>query len=96
MMKTTDFKEYYANLDLPDDDRAEIELEANIICAIAEAREEKGMTQRQLADICGISQPVIAKLEKAVHSPQLNTLLKVLAPLGYTLAVVPKGERPRA
>jgi len=35
-----------------------------------------------------VKQPVISRLESAVHSPQINSILKILKPLGYTLAVV--------
>lgn len=37
----------------------------------------------------GVSQPVIARMETGKTSPQLGTVLKVLASLGKTLAVVP-------
>ena len=37
----------------------------------------------------GVKQPVIARMESGATSPQLETILKVLAPLGKTLAVVP-------
>ena len=38
---------------------------------------------------CNIKQPVIARMEKAAHSPQIDSLLKVLVPMGYTLQIVP-------
>ena len=31
----------------------------------------------------------LARLEKAVHSPQLDSLLRVLVPMGYSLQIVP-------
>ena len=34
-------------------------------------------------------QPVIARMEKGKTAPQLDTVLKILASLGKTLAVVP-------
>lgn len=34
-------------------------------------------------------QPVIARMERGQTSPQLDTVLKLLAPLGKTLAIVP-------
>ena len=52
-------------------------------------RERKGLTQAQLADICEVKQPVIARMEKSIHSPRIDSLLKILTPLGYTLQVVP-------
>ena len=40
-------------------------------------------------ELIGERQPIIARMEKGSTSPQLETILKVLAPLGKTLAVVP-------
>ena len=37
----------------------------------------------------GVAQPVIARMEKGTTDPRIETVLKVLAPLGKTLAVVP-------
>ena len=37
----------------------------------------------------GVKQPIIARMEKGTTKPQLDTVLKVLASLGMTLAVVP-------
>ena len=36
-----------------------------------------------------VKQPVIARMEKSVHSPQLSSILKILEPMGYTLQIVP-------
>lgn len=69
--------------------RDKIDLEVAIIGKIIEAREEQGLSQRQLADLCGLKQSAIARLEKMNATPQLNTLLKVLRPLGYRLDIVP-------
>ena len=41
----------------------------------------------------GVKQPIIARMEKGYTSPQLDTLLKVLAPLGKTLAIVPLDKK---
>ena len=35
-----------------------------------------------------MKQPIIARMEKGITNPQLDTILKVLAPLGKTLAIV--------
>jgi len=36
---------------------------------MAEAREEKGLSQRELAEISGIKQPAIARLESMKATP---------------------------
>lgn len=68
---------------------AESDLQVAVIGAIIEAREERGISQRQLEEMSGVKQPAIARLERGTVSPRLDTVLKVLAPLGKTLAVVP-------
>jgi ribosome-binding protein aMBF1 (putative translation factor) len=54
----------------------EIELEKNVILAIATAREKRGLTQKQLAEMCGLSQSVIARLERSslITAIELNIL----------------------
>jgi predicted transcriptional regulator len=47
------------------------------------------LTQKELESASGVKQPVIARLERGNTDPQLSTLIKVLAPLGKTLAIVP-------
>ena len=54
-----------------------------------QARQEQGISQKKLEELSGVKQPVIARMEKGLTSPQLDTILKVLVPLGKTLAVVP-------
>ena len=68
---------------------AESDLRVAIIGEIIKARQEKGISQKELEALSGVKQPVIARMEKGKTSPQLDTILKVLAPLGKTLAVVP-------
>lgn len=64
-------------------------LRVAIIGEMIKARQEKGISQKKLEELSGVKQPVIARMEKGSTNPQLNTVLKVLAPLGKTLAVVP-------
>ncbi len=68
---------------------AEIDFEVSLIGKLIEAREKKGLSQKQLADLCGVKQPAIARLESIKSTPQINTLFKILTPLGYKLDIVP-------
>ncbi len=68
---------------------AESNLRVDLICALIEARNNKGITQKELEKLSGVRQPIIARLEKGRTNPQINTVLKILRPLGLTLAVVP-------
>ncbi|CAI3433405.1 hypothetical protein CIRMBP1307_02149 [Enterococcus cecorum] len=64
-----------------------------IISAIIEARHEQGISQKQLEELSGVKQPVIARMETGKTNPQLDTILKILASLGKTLAVVPLNHK---
>ena len=88
--KTRKWDEIYNNLDaLTQQDREEINLKVKIINEILEARKFKGLTQAELEAISGVKQTFIARLENNRMDPQLTTILKILHPLGMTLAVVP-------
>ncbi|NQQ32576.1 helix-turn-helix transcriptional regulator [Streptococcus suis] len=72
----------------------ESDLRVAIMSELIKARHEQGVSQRRLEELSGVRQPVIARMEAGKTSPQLDTVLKVLASLGKTLAVVPlKQER---
>lgn len=75
------------------EEKAESDLRAALIGELIKARQEKGISQKQLEELSGVKQPIIARMEKGITSPQLSTLLKVLAPLGKTLAVVPLNSK---
>jgi len=68
---------------------AESDLRVALIGELIKARKEKGISQKKLEELSGVKQPIIARMEKGSTSPQLSTILKVLAPLGKTLAIVP-------
>ena len=71
---------------------AESNLEAELIMALIDAREQQGISQRSLEAMSGIKQPTIARIERGVNSPTLETLVRLLTPLGKKLAIVPAGS----
>lgn len=83
------WKSLRTELELAPEEENAVRLEKELIRTMVQIREERGLTQTQLAELCQVKQPVIARMESAVHSPQLNSLLKVLTQLGYTLRIVP-------
>lgn len=85
----TTWKGLRKELNISQEEESVIELEKEIIRTMIKVREEKGITQAQLAEMCHVKQPTIARMESGAHSPQIDSLLRVLAPLGYTLKVVP-------
>ena len=60
-----------------------------LICALIEARKEKGITQKELEEMAGIKQSAIARVERGDSNPKVSTLTRLLTPLGKRLAVVP-------
>lgn len=86
-----DALEYIDSLLTPEE-IAESDLRVALIGELIKARQEKGLSQKQLEELSGVKQPIIARMEKGSTSPQLSTILKVLAPLGKTLAIVPLEE----
>lgn len=75
------------------EERRKIDFEVELIGKMIEAREKKGYSQRELAELSGVKQPAIARMESLKSTPQIDTLLKILAPLGYTLSITPiKGK----
>ena len=67
----------------------ESNLRVQLMGELIKARREQGISQKKLEELSGVKQPVIARMEKGYTSPQIDTLLKVLAPLGKTIAIVP-------
>lgn len=91
----TEFDDLYNDPDItPPAERAKIEFEVALIGKLIEARERRGLSQRELADLAGLKQPAIARLESMKTTPQIDTLFKILQPLGYTLAIVPTDNPP--
>lgn len=66
---------------------AESDLRVSLIGEIIKARQEKGISQKQLEELSGVKQPIIARMEKGNTNPNLNTVLKVLAAMGKTLYI---------
>lgn len=85
----TTWDEFEKTLNITPEQELEIQLEMDIINATIEARKKNNLTQRELSKRSGVKQPVIARIEKCVNSPQTSTLIKLLYPMGYTIRVVP-------
>jgi len=88
-MKTwNDYKEYVKKADPHSGrDLADIEEQALIISTLIEQRNALGLSQRELANICGIPQSSVARIESFQTTPNLATLLKLLRPLGLKLTI---------
>lgn len=83
-----DFKKEIKNSkDLSKVDIEEMEELAYIISSIIERRNELGYSQRDIAKICGLPHSSVARIESCAVKPNIETLLKIMRPLGLTLSV---------
>lgn len=64
-----------------------------LLKSLSGIRREASFSQTRLGEAAGIRQSVISRIEGCEISPQINTLIKLLAPLGKTLAIVDLDER---
>ena len=76
-LKNPDFRAEYEAL----------EPEFSIIQAMIDARKNSGLTQKQLAEVTGIAQGDISKLENGSANPSLKTLRRLAAGMGMKVKV---------
>ena len=62
-------------------------LEYNLICDFIKLRNELGLSQQKMAEESGVVREMIAVIENRKKHPQINTLIKILEPFGYTLKI---------
>lgn len=88
-MKTwNDYKEHVKAVDpVIAKDMEETEEIAAIVTAMVEQRNALGLSQRDLAAMCGIPQSSVARIESCKTTPNLETLLNIFQHLGLTLTV---------
>lgn len=60
---------------------------ARIADKVADRRIEKGLSQRELAELCGTTQSAIARLERGGRPPRIDTLLRIAEALECELVV---------
>jgi predicted transcriptional regulator len=60
---------------------------AQIADKVADRRIERGLSQRELAELCGTTQSAIARLERGGRPPRIDTLLRIAEALECELLV---------
>jgi predicted transcriptional regulator len=60
---------------------------ARIAGRVAERRIAMGLSQRELAELCGTTQSAIARLERGGRPPRIDTLLRIADALECDLVV---------
>ena len=70
----------------------EIQPEMDIIRAIVDARTSQNLTQKQLAELTGIHQSDISKLENGTRNPTINLLKRLAEGMDMVLKIefIPK------
>lgn len=56
-----------------------------IVDGMIKARKAQGISQRKLGELAGVKQSVIARIETGKTTPTLETMIKILVPLGKAL-----------
>lgn len=64
-------------------------IQVRLAVMIARLREDKGLSQRDLAKITGIKQPQIARIESGDYLPTVETLWKLADALGAKVIIGP-------
>ena len=88
MRTWNEYKEHVKAVD-PElkNDMEEIETLSSIVGAMIEKRNSLGLSQRELAAMCGVPQSSVARIESYKTTPNLDTLLRLFRPLGLSLTV---------
>jgi len=60
-------------------------------------RADRGLSQRELAERLGVSQPRVVELESGEKNPQIETLVKIAAATGleFAIDIAPVGREPK-
>lgn len=88
-MKTWDDCKEHIRTISPEDaaEIPEIETLSAIISQVILKRTNMGISQRELAAMCNMPQSSIARIEACKTIPKLDTLLRLMKPLGLNLRV---------
>lgn len=73
-------------------DLAEARVQVRLAVMIAHLREDKGLSQRDLARITGLKQPQIARIESGDYLPTLETLWKLADALRAKVIIGPRQQ----
>ena len=65
----------------------EEKLRQDFIFEFVKLRHKLGLTQAQMANKSNVLRDKIAKIEAGIYPPNINSLFKILGPLGYTIKI---------
>jgi DNA-binding XRE family transcriptional regulator len=73
---------------IPDTEKKYLENLSELVVKIIERRKELNLSQLELAEISGLKQPAIARLENARSIPRMDTVIRLGLALGIKLKFV--------
>lgn len=77
---------------ISDSEKMQIELVADLVDEIIDARQSLGLTQRDLAERTGLTQSAIARMESGGAIPRLDTVLRVALAMGLKVKLIKDEE----
>lgn len=96
-MKLREFVEEQERLD-PEfaEARHEFQPEAALMRAMLEARQSQNLTQKELAERCGIAQTEISRIERGIRNPSIRVLQKIAEGMDMYLQIsfLPRDPQP--
>ena len=90
MTKWNDFKK---ELNIPQEDHLLAQVKLELSELIYDLRKSKKMSQKELGEAIGVSQPYIAKIEDGEENLTVETIVKILAALNTRLQLKPEKRR---
>ena len=72
------------------------ELEYEFVQDFIKLRKDNHLTQEAMANQSGVIRLTITRIENLITSPQVNTLIKILEPIGYTVKIVPIDKKKKS
>src|SRR5687768_4069849 len=63
-----------------------------LVGRLVQARERAGLTQAAVAEAAGVSVETVSRIERALHEPELSTVIALAHALGYQLTLLPIGR----
>lgn len=72
------------------------ELEYDFVQDFIKLRKDNHLTQESMANQSGVIRLTITRIENLITSPQINTLIKILEPIGYTVKIVPIDKKKKS
>ena len=67
----------------------EVEALSQIVGAMIEQRHNLNLSQRDLAELCGLPHSSVARIESGKSTPNLSTLLKIFRQLDLSFTISP-------